>query len=110
MAEVLVLMAPNAQMLAAAGWWRNRHNDRTVWRERVARAAQDVAPGFYTARIACDYGTRGKPPATDRVRAAIALETAEALALCGVGAEVTDVQVTQSGRGQGETRLYLERA
>lgn len=109
MHEIVIPMVPSKNILGQSRWWRNSHNDREVWRHRVHDAVKDVEPyTLFYARVICDWQGRSKPVTSSSLIEAIEKETVDALREAGVHAAVGEVEVQQSGRGQGETRIVLD--
>lgn len=110
MHEIIIPMVPSKNLIGRSGWWRNSHNDRVVWRARVkeAVAGRDLdLTAAYGAHVTCDWQARSRPwNAGDGVRR----EFEAALSACGLNVKVNGLTLAQSGRGQGETRIYLEPA
>lgn len=111
MHEIVIPMVPSRNILSGTGWWRNSHNDRVVWRQRVAEAVRDVPRDeSYVVQVECDWQARPKPVTNWDLIIGIRRELVEALGEAGLRGRVQDVCIEQTGRGaKGETRLYLER-
>lgn len=108
MHEIVIPMVPSRNLVGKAGWWRNAHNDRVVWHDRVRRALAGLTlDGAYVAFVWCDWQARPKPVSGGALELAIMRETAEALREGGVDVQVLGATLAQSGRGQGETRIHL---
>ena len=107
MHEIVIPMVPSRNLIGKAGWWRNSHNDREVWRRRVgdAVAGRGLLGVHLNASVVFDWGTRAKPG--DCLQPAVEVLT-DALAENGVVVRFCHAEVQQSGRGKGETRIVLE--
>lgn len=109
MHEIVIPMVPSRNILRGDGWWRNAHNDRVVWRQKVQEAFKDVEPNLYGARVICDWQGRPKPVTTDSLKQSIERELRDALEEVGVRLRWCSVWLEQSGRGaKGETTVILE--
>lgn len=106
MHEIIIPMVPSRNILRGDGWWRNAHNDRVVWRERVKRAMDGVVPNTYqNASVVFDWGSRPMP----RIGVHSAVDVlGEAMSEHGMVVRFCHAELQQSGRGQGETRVVLE--